>query len=226
MKNSRVTLVCTVCSNSFEVIDSRKDKAKYCSAKCSQQSRIGSKAWNSGLTYLEMYGDRADEIRKKSSQPKEKNGMYGRTHTEEVRQKLRDSKLGKPAHNRGAKYPQLWKNIDRTGENNAYVKAILRERGISYCEYLSYLTDKERYFLEVTKITRMQPIVILENYEKRGKAGIEGAYHLDHIYPISKGFDNKIPVEIIGDISNLRFIPWEENLRKGNRLDYEDSFYN
>lgn len=65
-----------------------------------------------------------------------------------------------------------------------------------------------RYFTELNDLTK------LENYNKRGRAGTNGAYHLDHIYTIFDGFSNNVPPEIIGNINNLRFIPWEENVSK------------
>ena len=41
--------------------------------------------------------------------------------------------------------------------------------------------------------------------------------HLDHIYSISEGFKNNIPVEVIGHWTNLRLIPKIENSSKGGR---------
>ena len=55
---------------------------------------------------------------------------------------------------------------------------------------------------------------LLENIEKRGRAGVKGAYHLDHIKSMWYGFHNNISPEIIGDISNLQMLPWLENQRK------------
>jgi hypothetical protein len=66
----------------------------------------------------------------------------------------------------------------------------------------------------VYSITKQQSIHLLDNYEKRNNSGIEGAYHLDHKYSIIEGFRNNIKPEIIGNIKNLEFIPWEENIKK------------
>lgn len=54
----------------------------------------------------------------------------------------------------------------------------------------------------------------LPNFEKTGRAGIEGAYQLDHKVSIKYGFDNNIDPEIIGHIENLEMIPWELNRSK------------
>jgi len=95
-------------------------------------------------------------------------------------------------------------------------KSIIKNyTGMSYNEYMNKLSEKEKYYKKVLNITKKQPIKLLENYKKRGRAGIDGAYHLDHIIPIIYGFINDIPSEIIGDISNLQFITWEDNLHKG-----------
>ena len=61
---------------------------------------------------------------------------------------------------------------------------------------------------------KKQPIHLLENYEKRGNGGVEGKYHLDHKYSIIEGFKNNIEPEIIGNIKNLEFISWQENIKK------------
>ena len=58
---------------------------------------------------------------------------------------------------------------------------------------------------------------VLENSDKRGWKN----HHLDHIYPISLGFHNKIPPKKIGNIKNLQFIPYKENLRKGSTITNE-----
>jgi len=82
-----------------------------------------------------------------------------------------------------------------------------------------FINDRARfiyYKTRVDEITKRQPLNILENSEKRGHSGKNGAYHLDHIVSIKFGFDHNIPPEIIGDIKNLRFIPWKQNLAKSS----------
>ena len=44
---------------------------------------------------------------------------------------------------------------------------------------------------------------------------------LDHIYPISMGYKEKIPPEKVGNIKNLRFIHYTENLDKGSKITNE-----
>lgn len=81
--------------------------------------------------------------------------------------------------------------------------------------------DKRLFYLRVWLVTEMQPLHKLPNYSKRCWNRV-GCYELDHIYPISMGFYEKIPPHVIGDIINVRFIPKKENRDKGFRLT-EDS---
>lgn len=116
--------------------------------------------------------------------------------------------------------------LNCSGENNGKVKFILKKLNISYDEYLKSKSDYDRYRMMVLKTTREQPIHILENYDKRAPSGINGAYQLDHIVSIKFGFDNNIPPDAIGHISNLRCIPWLENIQKSshNTADSWDMF--
>jgi hypothetical protein len=72
----------------------------------------------------------------------------------------------------------------------------------------------QEYRDSVDCLTRKQPIHLLENSNKRGKAGIEGAFHLDHIISVWYGYHHNIPAEEIANIKNLRFIHWLENQKK------------
>lgn len=69
---------------------------------------------------------------------------------------------------------------------------------------------KREYYKKVWDISNSQDIHTLPNHDKRGFHD----HHLDHIFPISKGFKQGIPPETIGHIDNLRFIPWLDNFSK------------
>ena len=77
--------------------------------------------------------------------------------------------------------------------------------------------DKKLYYAMVWEVTEQQPLYILENSDKRGWKN----HHLDHIYPIAMGFQNNISPKKIGNIKNLRFIPYQENLSKGSKVTNE-----
>jgi len=85
----------------------------------------------------------------------------------------------------------------------------------SYEEYRNSLPEWKRYKIDVWRITNQQPLHLLEHFEKRGVNGQIGAYTLDHIISVKRGFIENIPAEKIGDISNLQMLPWEENITKG-----------
>ena len=87
----------------------------------------------------------------------------------------------------------------------------------TYTDYEAIRPAKDKYKALVQKLTEQQPIQTLENHDKRGLCGVIGAYQLDHIYPISKGFENNIEPEVIAHIDNLQIIPWKENLLKSNK---------
>ena len=98
-------------------------------------------------------------------------------------------------------------------------KGIATRHGFStYEEYKKSLPDWKRYRNEVDRLTKQQPLHELENYNKRGQNGKEGAYTLDHIVSVSLGFKNNISAKIISNISNLRMMPWKDNIIKGAGL--------
>lgn len=70
--------------------------------------------------------------------------------------------------------------------------------------------SKKIYYAKVWILTEGNDLTTLKNSSKRGFK----RYHLDHIYPISAGFKNDIPPEVIGSIKNLQFIPARRNLKK------------
>ena len=77
--------------------------------------------------------------------------------------------------------------------------------------------NKRLYYAQVWEVTEKQPLYILENSGNRGWKN----YHLDHIYPIALGYSQGMAPEKIGNIKNLRFIPYQENLNKGAKLTTE-----
>ena len=212
MRYSKVKLMCKQCSSEFEVIKTRATSAKYCSSVCYHNSTKGKPTHNKGKKSSK---ETCDKISKATSG--KNNPMYGKTHSAETKRKMSEKKQNFIPANKGKQFPGIFSDIDRTGENNAYIKYILRTENITYSEYRHRMDDKVRYYNDVRNITNLQPIHILENYEKRKHMG-DDAYHLDHIYPISKGFENNIPPEIIGDISNLQFLFWKDNLIKSDKL--------
>lgn len=69
------------------------------------------------------------------------------------------------------------------------------------------------YKNEVIRITKENKI-LLENIHLIGKKN----HHVDHIFPVSRGFAYKIPAALIGSIQNLNIIPHTENRKKSNNF--------
>jgi hypothetical protein len=91
-------------------------------------------------------------------------------------------------------------------EIKAFVKTNSNKKGIRF--------TKKQYKELVWKLTELQDLKSLPNYEKRGWKN----YHLDHVFPICKCFKLGIPAEICSDLRNLRFIPYKDNLEKGVKI--------
>jgi hypothetical protein len=129
-------------------------------------------------------------------------------------------------HNKGASVLQI---CDATSVWKGAVRAWLRMNGITK---FNWKKDNQTYLEGVSKVdgkfiinwdtcgyyayrTVADCIVdrldlsSIENIHSRGRA-----YNLDHIIPVIYGFRNKIDPYIISDISNLRIITREENMKK------------
>lgn len=83
------------------------------------------------------------------------------------------------------------------------------------------LTNYKEYRKRVNTITErsIKEKFTSEELVKRGRAGVDGAYHIDHIFSITEGFLHNIPFYIIGHSCNLRLIPWLENNKKHSKCD-------
>lgn len=117
---------------------------------------------------------------------------------------------------RGSNGKLKGKPLSQEHKNNIRAGLILTHHGCSVADFEGTLSDRELYYFRVWKYTESQELEKLPNIEKRGNAGVSGAYQLDHIFPISSGFKQNIPIHIIGGIDNLQMLPWLENIRKSN----------
>lgn len=111
-------------------------------------------------------------------------------------------------------WERLVKTIRKKRENGDYDESYIRRYGVPYRDMTAYWESLKDYKKLVMFVTRKQNIKTLKNYEKRGSFRQKGAYHLDHKFSIAEGFKQGILPEIIGNINNLEFIPWKENIKK------------
>ena len=81
-------------------------------------------------------------------------------------------------------------------------------------------TAFKEYRKHVDKLTELNDLSVLENYELRDNHCYnKDAYHLDHIVSVVHCFNAGVHPEICASIYNLRFIPWQENLSKWAKSD-------
>ena len=86
---------------------------------------------------------------------------------------------------------------------------------VSNMQYLTFQKPPatyKSYRKKVDELTRLQPIHILIDFDKRGF----NKYHLDHIVSCMYGFKNKIEPKSIAHISNLQMITKKENMDKSH----------
>ena len=69
----------------------------------------------------------------------------------------------------------------------------------------------------VWSITNTQDLKSLDHYDKRSFRG----YHLDHKISIWDGFKKDMDPYVVGNLSNLRMIPYLDNMRKGIKSIYD-----
>lgn len=82
-----------------------------------------------------------------------------------------------------------------------------------------FKTDEERsayskYAGLVHGLTQKQPLHLLENFDKRARSGVPGAYQVDHEFSVFDGFKMGVSPEIVANFVNLRMIPALENRKK------------
>jgi len=75
-------------------------------------------------------------------------------------------------------------------------------------------TEYSAYKRQVITLTNRVDISGLENSNNRGR----DLYHLDHIFPTSRGFALEIPAELIADINNLTMLSAHDNQTKSNTI--------
>jgi hypothetical protein len=100
--------------------------------------------------------------------------------------------------------------LPRTLEHT--IKIVESKVGMPYEKWIYVRGLFNSYRANVRTITDIQPLYLLDNFNKRGRK-----YHLDHMFSICEGFRQNIAPEIIGNIVNLKIITTRENCTKNKK---------
>lgn len=172
--------------------------------RCISEKNKGKPSWSKGLT-ADTDERIAQRVEFSRTHPElyantgEANGMFGKTHTDEVKQRLSE-------HNKqtgrwsGENNP--WYGVDRSGSNSPrYLSDDLRRAWKTYKSLVRYWSE--------CVYNQHQQTINPSNLPR----GIR-EYHLDHIVPIWYGFVNNIDPELLSKKENLRMLYYVDNLRR------------
>ena len=165
-----------------------------------------------GKTYEEIHGANASIMRKKRV-----DNLTGRDVTNDSREKSRQSNKKtreqnpRDPWNKGLTGVQIPWNKGKTGYS------MPSRRKISDQDYNNYQKYKRAIYSASRKtykqnINQLNPKGLL-----LGRSGIPNAYQIDHIVPISIGYQLQIPVMIMSLVENLQLMLWKDNLKKSNK---------
>ena len=160
---------------------------------------------------------RSESFRKIVSESK-----LGKPRPDWVRKKLSQIKKGKYTGTENHFYGKSHTNESKDLQAKAALQKYANLYGYETIEqYEASKPDRDKYYRLVWKLTKRCDKTLIKNYDKLAEdntAGQPGALHLDHIYPISEGYANNIPADLLADISNLQYIPWLDNQLKSNKI--------
>ena len=205
------TKICKECGIEYKT---REKNQLCCSRQCSNkyQGKLRkSTLCEDGISLSEKYSIKAANVKKQ-------NGYFENKEVKEKQRlnlaKIKQTEKFKESYEKSIKR-RLKKDEGGLNEfQKATQKALKTKIKNNLVTPLEKKGDFERYKYLVWFFTNKNDIDSLENAEKRSRAGVDGAFHLDHKYSIYDGFNNNVPPEIIGNIENLVFIPWKENVSK------------
>jgi len=196
---------CLFCKELFLIRKTKK--TKYCSRSCVDRHKKTTMIGNKNCSHTEQHKQTLSVRMKKLWET-----------SEEHRMKFADGQ------EKAMEQRDFWFGCDPESIHKRTKTLIENIYNISYEEYKTTIfVEKTRYYNEVYKETNKQPLHLLENYDKRGHLSTkDDAYHLDHIMPISYGFENSIDPKIIGEISNLQMLPAMVNITKGRKYENQN----
>ena len=108
--------------------------------------------------------------------------------------------------------------LGRNGYSRLATKAILKGNQTK--------ADKGMISLNRDKFKRYKTIVLYLTQKHRktlvngfvtGLAGKSDAWHIDHMFSILKGYQQKVSPFVIGHLGNLQMLPWKDNISKHSK---------
>jgi len=114
-------------------------------------------------------------------QIRNRNSFYGKKFSKEQIEKWKRERSGKGNPMFGTEGGMKGKKqseYQKKRQSDYMRKRWLKEYGVKRNKWSEF----KKYRFEVDRLTKQNPLYLLKNFDKRGRAGIPGAYHLDHIY--------------------------------------------
>lgn len=111
-----------------------------------------------------------------------------------------------------------WKNASESAKQELYVKRNASKLGITLEEYQNRYNNLEEFenyrwiVWLLTEKTYKEYKEIIDPESKRSPA-----YHLDHKFSVIRGFQTKVPPEIIASVYNLEMLPASANSSKSGK---------
>lgn len=110
-------------------------------------------------------------------------------------------------------YKDIYKAYISLSEENKEIVKRVYPNIINNPKKVTKKKEKANYYSKCWKITEYNAPMLKEIGKREFKK-----YDIDHIVPISYGYKNQLPAELIGSIENLRIISNKENLIKNNKI--------
>lgn len=121
---------------------------------------------------------------------------------------------GKPAWNRGI--PRDEKTKAAISNTISKLGGRFGNKNPNFGKFKNHNTSEDYKLFKNrvhTLTERVKHLIPNYNDSLRGRCGIEGKFQIDHIKPITDCWYENWTPEQAADLSNLRFISWEENLK-------------
>lgn len=218
-----------LCHRGCGLLATYKNKKELnCCSKNTQQCPVVRKkiGESSGNTRRTNPVKRTDEQRQRQSNVLKKQHAEGKRNSPETIEKIRQGNIKTKQNqvivpwNKG-----LTKSDPRVA---SYAKT---QTGVPKSNRIKKIESSDLVYSDIKKYRNRIAVRTKKTYKEFkhilnpenlpiGKAGVDGAYHVDHIFSVREGFTYSVPIELMSDIKNLQIVPWRENISKYSRSNY------